>query len=488
MHLQSSVPSAAAPFGSGCPIAQLGRFRCQPSSLAQRYLARRGRAICPIQCRISSEPLASTFAKMAKAIPGPQEWSRVGAGTWTRIQEGVSGYKPYAALFGVAILWGSYTPALRYLFLSDEPPSAALLNALQACLPAPFLLATGLAAYLANKKPRPVSLSSMSELSMSEMTIDSSNDNSLPLPLSSTAPKTLERASLQAVLLEAEAVSAVVSPRSRIHQNGFMHTCSQALNWRSDSLMVAGAELGMWLFLDYALEVLGVQMISATKAAFLNQATVLITPLLVHLSGESVRRNDWVACSIALVGSILVAVDGLYLCVADGTAPAGGEGTAMGYFFVLMSAVFFALATVRMGRYSSQFSSLDLASASTLSHAVLSLIWVFIDMQGSPHGVMDAESALWKMVSDPTSLAVLTWIGAGPGALAAVLQVAGQQKVAPAQAQVIYATTPIFATGLAMVVLDASDEAMGITAWFGAGLMLLGSLVASVGATEHEAV
>lgn len=26
----------------------------------------------------------------------------------------------YACLFGVALLWGSYTPALRYLYLIDE--------------------------------------------------------------------------------------------------------------------------------------------------------------------------------------------------------------------------------------------------------------------------------------------------------------------------------------------------------------------------------
>ena len=26
----------------------------------------------------------------------------------------------YAALFGVAMLWGSYAPAIRYIFLSDE--------------------------------------------------------------------------------------------------------------------------------------------------------------------------------------------------------------------------------------------------------------------------------------------------------------------------------------------------------------------------------
>lgn len=26
----------------------------------------------------------------------------------------------YLSLFGVALLWGSYTPAIRYIFLSDQ--------------------------------------------------------------------------------------------------------------------------------------------------------------------------------------------------------------------------------------------------------------------------------------------------------------------------------------------------------------------------------
>lgn len=40
------------------------------------------------------------------------------------------------------------------------------------------------------------------------------------------------------------------------------------------------------------------------------------------------------------------------------------------------------MSTVRMGRYSTQFSSLSLASASTFSLAALSLGWVFASVQG----------------------------------------------------------------------------------------------------------
>ena len=55
---------------------------------------------------------------------------------------------------------------------------------------------------------------------------------------------------------------------------------------------------------------------------------------------------------------------------------------SLGYAYVLLSAIFFAMSTVRMGRYSTQFSSLSLASASTFSLAALSLGWVFASVQG----------------------------------------------------------------------------------------------------------
>eukprot|EP00955_Chlamydomonas_euryale_P027425 289255-Chlamydomonas_euryale.AAC.1 len=43
--------------------------------------------------------------------------------------------------------------------------------------------------------------------------------------------------------------------------------------------------------------------------ARLVQATVLITPLLVHMSGDFVHRSEWAACVLGLLGATLVAVD-----------------------------------------------------------------------------------------------------------------------------------------------------------------------------------
>jgi drug/metabolite transporter (DMT)-like permease len=81
----------------------------------------------------------------------------------------------------------------------------------------------------------------------------------------------------------------------------------------------------------------------------------------------------------------------------------------------------------------------------------------------------------------PVCLSVVLWIGLGPGALAAFLQARGQAAVPASQAQLIYATCPLWTTLVARLTLDARDEAMGLVAWAGAGLMLGASLLASMG-------
>ncbi|KAF5837606.1 hypothetical protein DUNSADRAFT_4109, partial [Dunaliella salina] len=51
----------------------------------------------------------------------------------------------YVALFGTALLWGSWTPSLRVLYQVELPPDPPLLNALQAVLSAFFLITANLA-------------------------------------------------------------------------------------------------------------------------------------------------------------------------------------------------------------------------------------------------------------------------------------------------------------------------------------------------------
>lgn len=137
------------------------------------------------------------------------------------------------------------------------------MNALQAILSALFLAASCVAAAVSHKEAR--------------VHPESSN------PLAAEAAAFAEAA---------EADQEMFDSRIRVPGNALEHACAEALNYKSSSIVVVGLELGLWMCLAFGLEVLGVQLISATKTAFLNQATVLITPLLVHLSGEHVKRHE----------------------------------------------------------------------------------------------------------------------------------------------------------------------------------------------------
>lgn len=99
---------------------------------------------------------------------------------------------------------------------------------------------------------------------------------------------------------------------------------------------------------------------------------------------------------------------------------------------------------------------------------------------GRPGGFTHQLSVLDGMFASTACLAVLLWVGLGPGALAAFLQATGQKSVPPAQAQVIYSTTPLWAAGCAALVLDAGSETMGFVAWLGGVIMLGSSLMTAL--------
>lgn len=67
---------------------------------------------------VSIKPLDAAKEQMrrVKALLGPGTWTQ----SFSQLFRPGPAASGYLALFCVAVLWGSYTPALRYLFLSDE--------------------------------------------------------------------------------------------------------------------------------------------------------------------------------------------------------------------------------------------------------------------------------------------------------------------------------------------------------------------------------
>lgn len=68
-------------------------------------------------------------------------------------------------------------------------------------------------------------------------------------------------------------------------------------------------------------------MVGATRASFLVQATVLLTPLLSLAAGYRPGRRTWAACALALAGCLLITADE---AAAEGSSLLGAGGLQLG--------------------------------------------------------------------------------------------------------------------------------------------------------------
>jgi drug/metabolite transporter (DMT)-like permease len=77
-----------------------------------------------------------------------------------------------------------------------------------------------------------------------------------------------------------------------------------------------GIELGTYLFIGNAFQVIGLKTVPSDRAAFLLQLTTIFVPLLKSLTASTViPLQTWIACLVALLGVALIGID-------DGTAGA----------------------------------------------------------------------------------------------------------------------------------------------------------------------
>jgi drug/metabolite transporter (DMT)-like permease len=169
------------------------------------------------------------------------------------------------------MLWGSYAPSLRLAYTSAEPPDAVVVMAVRGVIQAAILLA---ASAISNRQPGQES------------------------PNSSSG-----------------AGGAAVDSKE-----GKLGLWEQWLTLRSPPLWMAALELGLWNYLGTATQTVGLQLTGATRASFLVQLSVLLTPLLATLAGDRPSGRVWAGCAMALGGTLLIA--------ADKAAGGGGAGVA----------------------------------------------------------------------------------------------------------------------------------------------------------------
>lgn len=250
-------------------------------------------------------------------------------------------------------------------------------------------------------------------------------------------------------------------------------------------LLRAGAELGALNFLGTACQAWGLEQTTATRAGFLLSTINVAVPVFAAagLGGAGappVTRPAWAACALALVGVLIT--DAPNVSFDASLVGVGGDGFNGGDLGVLLGAACYAVFTVRLGKWAREYDGPeDLAAVKLAVMFACCCAWVLVDQVAYGSGVGGEwpnggpwGSVLWAGGFDAGVWAAVVYSAVGPGALANLLQMKGQRIVPAAEAQVIFATTPVFNAGISVAFLG---EAAGGHTLLGGAVIVFASVL-----------
>lgn len=250
-------------------------------------------------------------------------------------------------------------------------------------------------------------------------------------------------------------------------------------------LLRAGAELGVLNFLGTACQAWGLEQTTATRAGFLLSTINVAVPVFAAagLGGAGappVTRPAWAACALALVGVLIT--DAPNVSFDASLVGVGGDGFNGGDLGVLLGAACYAVFTVRLGKWAREYDGPeDLAAVKLAVMFACCCAWVLVDQAAYGSGVGGEwpnggpwGSVLWAGGFDAGVWAAVVYSAVGPGALANLLQMKGQRIVPAAEAQVIFATTPVFNAAISVAFLG---EAAGGHTLLGGAVIVFASVL-----------
>jgi drug/metabolite transporter (DMT)-like permease len=228
------------------------------------------------------------------------------------------------------------------------------------------------------------------------------------------------------------------------------------LGWRG---VRAGILIGLCLFAGYALQTIGLQYTSASKAGFITGLCVALVPIL---SALLLRRLP----SPAAVIGVCLATVGLALLTLNHDL-----GMAMGDVIVLGCAVSFALHIVAVSAFAPTMDPLGLTIVQVATVAVLSAGISLLAPEPFP-------------VPGPSGLFAAGFTGILATAAAFAIQTSMQRFTTPTHTALIFAGEPVFAAVFGVLLAGDAMTAAAIT---GGVLIVVGTLVSEIRWSQRTA-
>lgn len=250
-----------------------------------------------------------------------------------------------------------------------------------------------------------------------------------------------------------------------------------------------GAELGLYMFLGYAFQAIGLETTTASRSGFLLYLNVKLVPFFSYfIFGKRIPRSTWISALVAFGGTALLALD-------NGTPVGGAEkGLRMaitaGDLWSIAAAAASAMFILRMEASSKAVpKSSELNAATLWTVAALSFLWTMgislNDLSGTEASAIDATvfvRATQQTFKETLStisrhLLPLIYLSGVTTALANYLQSKAQKDVSAERAAVIYAMDPVYGAIFANILLG---ETLGDLGLIGAFLIVVAAAANAV--------
>lgn len=222
--------------------------------------------------------------------------------------------------------------------------------------------------------------------------------------------------------------------------------------------LIPGLILGVLSFVGYATQSVGMLTTTASKAAFITGLSVILTPIVGAIwLRHRVPLRAWLAAVLALTGLGLMTLN-------------PHEGLVMGDFWVLGTALAYALYIVYLGEIAAHHKPLVLTSLQIIVVALLSWGWAAPDLHVLKNLSASAIYALLYLAIFATALVL--W-----------LQALAQRVVPAYAAALIFALEPVFAAIFAYVLLGETLSPQG---WLGGALVVLAMIIGEFRLSARE--
>lgn len=228
-----------------------------------------------------------------------------------------------------------------------------------------------------------------------------------------------------------------------------------------------GAELGMWMFIGFSLQAIGLLTTSAQRSGFLLYLNVKLVPFFAYiLLGRNISAATWVSAFTAFSGTALLALDGQSI------------GLNVGDFWSVLAAAASAMFILRLEKASAEVpQSAELNAASLFVVALLSFIWAVGQREvSSANSLASFLSELWEIASShPLEL---FYLGAVSTALSNFIQAKAQRSVPAERASIIYSLDPVYGALFSWIILG--ETLGGVQAYVGAVMVAVAAATNSL--------